>query len=57
MACRKRGAQADAVIGYAKRVRDWPMLEAAIAQKLEDQAAFVALVGFGSDRQSRAQAK
>jgi hypothetical protein len=33
------------------------MLEAAIAQKLEDQAAFVALVGFGSDRQSRAQAK
>jgi len=38
----KREAQATAVIGYAKQVRAWPMLEAAIAQKLEDQAAFVA---------------
>ena len=34
-------AKADAVIAYAKRVRDWPTLEAAVEQKLEDQAEFV----------------
>ncbi len=27
---------------YEKRVKDWPMLEAAVAQKIEDQADFVA---------------
>jgi phage N-6-adenine-methyltransferase len=37
----KRDSEADAVIAYAKRVRDWTMLEAAIDQKLEDQQAFV----------------
>lgn len=39
---RKRDAEADAVIAYAKRVLDWPMLEAAIDQKLQDQREFVA---------------
>lgn len=34
-------AKADAVIEYAKRVRDWPALEAAVEQKMEDQAEFV----------------
>ena len=34
-------AQADAVIAYAQKVRDWPMLEQAIKAKLEDQAGFV----------------
>ncbi len=34
-------AQADAVIDYAKKVRDWPSFEAAIEQKMQDQAEFV----------------
>ena len=34
-------AQADAVIAYAQKIRDWPMLEEAIEAKLEDQAEFV----------------
>lgn len=38
---KKRNAQADAVIDYAKNVKDWPTLEAAVAQKLEDQTEFV----------------
>jgi hypothetical protein len=38
----KRDSQADAVIAHAKRVKDWPLLEKAIEQKLEDQVAFVA---------------
>lgn len=29
------------IIDYAKRVKDWPTLEAAIDQKLEEQAEFV----------------
>lgn len=37
-----RDSQADAVISYAKRVKDWPLLEKAIEKKLEDQVAFVA---------------
>jgi ParB family chromosome partitioning protein len=37
-----REAQADAVISYARRVHDWPMLERAIKQKIEDQRQFVA---------------
>jgi hypothetical protein len=40
-ATKKRDAKADAVIDYAKRVRDWPTLEGAIDKKLEDQAEFV----------------
>lgn len=36
-----RDAQADLVIEYAKRVQDWPMLERAIEQKLEDQRLFI----------------
>jgi phage N-6-adenine-methyltransferase len=34
-------AQADALIDYAKRVKNWPTLEIAIAAKIEDQAEFV----------------
>ena len=30
-----RDAKADAIIDYAKRVKDWPALEAAIDRKLE----------------------
>ena len=36
-----RDAKADAIIDYAKKVRDWPMLEAAIEQKMKDQTEFV----------------
>ena len=36
-----RSAQADAIIDYAKKIRDWPMLENAIDQKMADQAEFV----------------
>jgi DNA N-6-adenine-methyltransferase (Dam) len=36
-----RDAEADAVIQYAKRVKDWPLLEKAIDQKIEDQTEFV----------------
>ena len=34
-------AKADAIIDYAKKVRDWPMLGAAINQKMADQAEFI----------------
>ena len=34
-------AQADAVIAYAQKVRDWPMLEQAIEAKMDDQVEFV----------------
>lgn len=34
-------AKADAVIAYAKKVRDWPALEAAINTKIQDQQEFV----------------
>ncbi len=34
-------ATADAIIGYAKRVQDWPLLKRAIDQKIEDQEEFV----------------
>ena len=36
-----RDAKANAVINYAKEVKDWPMLEAAVEQKMEDQAKLV----------------
>ena len=36
-----RDAKADAIIDYAKKVRDWPMLEAAIEQKMKDQTEFI----------------
>ncbi len=38
--CRK-DAKADAVIDYAKRVKDWPTLETAVEKKMEDQTEFV----------------
>ena len=38
---KSRDAKADAVIRYAKAVKDWPMLEAAVEQKMEDQAKLV----------------
>lgn len=37
----KNDAKADALIDYAKRVKDWPTLEVAIDKKLEDQTEFV----------------
>ncbi len=30
-----------AIIAHAKAVKDWPMLEAAVKQKMEDQAKLV----------------
>lgn len=39
---KKRASEADAVIEHAKRVKDWPLLERAIEQKLEEQIEFVA---------------
>lgn len=36
-----KDAKLQAVIDYAKRVKDWPTLEAAIDQKLEEQREFV----------------
>ena len=38
---KSRDAKADAVIDYAKKVKDWPMLEAAIEKKMEDQVEFL----------------
>lgn len=37
----KREAEGDSVIAYAQRVKDWPTLEAAVEQKIEDQTEFV----------------
>jgi phage N-6-adenine-methyltransferase len=34
-------AKADAIIAFAKRMRDWPLLEEAVAQKIEEQHEFV----------------
>lgn len=34
-------AEADAVIDFAKKVKDWPLLERAVDKKLEDQEEFV----------------
>ena len=36
-----KDAKADAVIAFARKVKDWPTLTAAVQQKLEDQAEFV----------------
>ncbi len=36
-----RDAKADAVIDYAKTVKDWPTLETAVEKKMEDQTEFV----------------
>jgi hypothetical protein len=35
-------AKADAVIAWAKRIKDWPTLETAVDTKIDDQAEFVA---------------
>lgn len=54
-------AKLDAVIEYAKRVQDWPLLEQAIDQKLEEQREFVEWWGDnvtpnkGGDRKSENQ--
>lgn len=40
-AVKKKDAKLDAVIEYAKRVKDWPLLEQAVDQKIEEQAEFV----------------
>jgi ParB family chromosome partitioning protein len=58
---RQRDAEADAVIAYARRVKDWPLLEQAVDQKIEDQREFVAwwratvTPGTGGDRRSANQ--
>ncbi len=36
-----RDSQAKAVIAYAKSIKDWSMLEAAIDKMLDDQTEFV----------------
>ena len=40
-AAKVRDAKLDAVIEYAKRVKDWPTLERAVDEKIEQQAEFV----------------
>lgn len=40
-AAKTRNAKLDAVIEYAKKVRDWPALEQAVDLKIEEQAEFV----------------
>lgn len=37
----KKQAQADAIIEYAQRIKEWPLLEGAVAAKIEEQAEFV----------------
>src|SRR3954466_10308314 len=34
-------AKADAIINYAAKVKDWPLLEQAVDLKIEEQKAFV----------------
>lgn len=36
-----KDAKLDAVIEYAKRIRDWPLLERAVGEKVDEQAEFV----------------
>lgn len=36
-----KDAKLDAVIEYAQRLKDWPLLEQAVEQKIEEQAEFV----------------
>lgn len=38
---KNKDAKFDAVIEYAKRMHDWPLLEQAVDQKIEDQIEFV----------------
>jgi len=38
---RTNDAKADAIIDYAKRIRDWPLLEEAVDHKIEEQEEFV----------------
>jgi phage N-6-adenine-methyltransferase len=38
---KKRQAQADGLAEYARKIRDWPLLEDAIDAKIEDQREFV----------------
>ena len=58
---KQRDAEADAVIAYAKKVKDWPLLAKAVDQKIEDQIEFVAwwratvTPGTGGDRRSKNQ--
>jgi phage N-6-adenine-methyltransferase len=40
-ATKTKDAKLDAVIEYAQRMRDWPLLEQAIEQKIEEQIEFV----------------
>ncbi len=40
-AIRARQAQADALIRYAVKLRDWPLLEQAVHTKIEDQQNFI----------------
>ena len=54
---KKQDAKANAVIAYAKQVKDWPTLVVAVDTKIEDQEGFVhfweeAIRGAGGDRQS-----
>jgi hypothetical protein len=42
---RIKNAKIDAVIDYAKQVKDWPLLEDAVDVKIEDQVQFVAWWG------------
>lgn len=40
-ATKTKDAKLDAVIEYAQRMKDWPLLERAVEQKIEEQAEFV----------------
>jgi hypothetical protein len=57
---RQEQAKADAIIEYAKKMQDWPLLEEAIAAKIEQQREFVQWwdenvgAGHGGDRSKNA---
>ena len=38
---KRKDAQTTAVIEYAQRMKDWPLLEQAVEAKIEEQAEFV----------------
>jgi len=56
-AAKRKDAQTTAVIEYAQRVKDWPLLEQTVEAKIEEQAEFVEWWGKtvqrpGGDRKS-----
>ena len=40
-AAKEKGAKLDAIIEYGRQVKDWPLLERAVEEKVAEQAEFV----------------